>query len=238
MFGAWEVGVWRVLRERFQPDLIVGASAGALNGWAIAGGCSFEELANEWMDPLTAQAMQVGMHSARTRMPAALYAKARELFERYHPRVPFGLVVVELPRLRARLVRDGEITWRHLAATCSVPMIFPPVDIEGKRYVDGGVLAALPLYAAEQMGATRAVAVNALTTLPFRLQRRVLRPCRPTAALEVIRIEPLHAAGQPAGLRPLVARQRGALDRARGARRSPPYIDYNVELCRYIGSTG
>jgi predicted acylesterase/phospholipase RssA len=69
-------------------------------------------------------------------------------------------------------------------------MIFPPVDIEGKRYVDGGVLAALPLYAAEQMGATRAVAVNALTTLPFRLQRRVLRPCRPTAALEVIRIEP------------------------------------------------
>jgi len=190
MFGAWQVGVWRVLRERFQPDLIVGASAGALNGWAIAGGCSCEELANEWMDPLTAQAMQVGVNSAGIPMQAALHAKARKLFERYHPRVPFGLVVVELPRFRPRLVRDNEITWRHLAATCSIPMVFPPVEIDGKSYVDGGLLAALPLYSAEQMGATRAVAVNALTTLPFRLLRGVLRPRRPSSALEVIRIEP------------------------------------------------
>ena len=31
-WGAWEVGAWKVLRERFHPDLIVGASAGSLNG--------------------------------------------------------------------------------------------------------------------------------------------------------------------------------------------------------------
>jgi NTE family protein len=190
MFAAWEVGVWRVLGERFRPDLIVGASAGAWNGWAIAGGCSCEELAREWMDPRTAEIMRPGLRARGLLPPEKLHAKARELFERYQPRLPFGLVVVEVPRLRARLVRDGEITWRHLAATCSIPVVFPPVTIKGKQYVDGGLLAALPLDAAEQMGATRALAVNALTTLPFRLLRKVLRPRRPSAALEVIRIEP------------------------------------------------
>ena len=39
-WGAWEAGAWKVLSQTFQPDLIVGASVGAWNGWAIAGGCS------------------------------------------------------------------------------------------------------------------------------------------------------------------------------------------------------
>ena len=30
LWAAWEVGAWRVLRERFQPDLIVGALGGCV----------------------------------------------------------------------------------------------------------------------------------------------------------------------------------------------------------------
>jgi NTE family protein len=97
---------------------------------------------------------------------------------------------VEVPRLRQRLVRDSGITWQYLAATCSIPFCFPPVRIEGKSYVDGGLLGALPLWAAREMGATRAIAVNALTTLPFRTLRRVLPPRHPGADLEIVRIEP------------------------------------------------
>ncbi|MBM3775954.1 MAG: hypothetical protein FJW37_12460 [Acidobacteria bacterium] len=44
MFGAYQAGAWRALEGRFRPDLVVGASVGALNGWAIAGGCAPEEL--------------------------------------------------------------------------------------------------------------------------------------------------------------------------------------------------
>ena len=210
MFGAWEVGVWKALRERCQPDLIVGSSAGAWNGWAIAGGCGVGELIAEWLDPLTARLMQPGLHASGFLLPGPLHAKARELFERYQPRLPFGLTVVEVPRFRTRLVRDSAITWRHLAATCAIPLGFPPVVIEGKRYVDGGLLAALPLRAAEEMGATRAIAVNALTTLPFRALRRVLRPRRPSAALEVIRIEPSTSLGT---LRDAARWSRGNIER-------------------------
>jgi len=196
MFAAWEVGVWKALHGRIRPDLIVGASAGAWNGWSIAGGATPDDLVGVWMDPLTRKIMQPGLHRFGLLRPKALHEKARELFTRYQPRMPFGLTMVEVPRLRPCLARDSEITWQHLAATASIPFGFPPVEIQEKQYVDGGLLGALPLWAAERMGATRAIAVNCLTTLPFRMLRTLLPPPRPSAALEIIRIEPSERLGR------------------------------------------
>jgi predicted acylesterase/phospholipase RssA len=195
MFAAWEVGVWKAIRKQFTPDLIIGASAGAWIGWAIAGGAAPEDIEREWTDPSLARIMQPGLHQAGVLRPDALHAKAIELFTRYRPRMPFVLTLVEVPSLRLCLVRESEITWRHLAATCSIPLCFPPVRIDGSCYVDGGFRGALPLWAAAKMGATRAVALNALTHLPFRVLRSVMRQPRPEAPLEVIRIEPSRPLG-------------------------------------------
>jgi predicted acylesterase/phospholipase RssA len=169
MFAAWEVGVWKALAPHLRPDMVVGASAGAWNAWAIAGGARLEDLEREWMDPRTGDLMCLGLHSTGILRPDALHAKARELFERYQPRMPVGITVVEVPSLKLRLVRDREITWQHLAASCSIPFCFPPVRIDGHSYVDGGFRGALPVWAAAEMGATRVVALNCLTTFPFRL---------------------------------------------------------------------
>jgi predicted acylesterase/phospholipase RssA len=190
MFAAWEAGFWKVLRERFRPDLIVGTSAGAWNGWSIAGGATPDDLIREWRDPRTAGVMQWGLHSRGCLRPDALHAKARDLFARYRPRVPFALTLTELPRLRQVLARDGEITWRHLAASASIPLCFPPVEIGGRQYVDGGLRAGLPLWAAEVVGATRIVALQVLTTLPFRAMRMIMRPHRPGPAVQVIQFQP------------------------------------------------
>ena len=129
LWAAWEVGAWSVLRERFHPDLIVGASAGAWNGWAIAGGCTPQELARMWLDPATGGVMRFGLHSTGFLQGAPLRAKARDLFQQFQPRVPFALTIVELPSLRSRIVRDRDITWQHLAACCAIPFGFPPVEI-------------------------------------------------------------------------------------------------------------
>jgi NTE family protein len=124
-----------------------------------------------------------------------MHAKARELFERFTPRMPFGMTLVELPRLRVRLVREHEVTWQHLAASSSIPLAYPPVKIDGRRYVDGGLRSSLPLWAAEEMGATEAIAVNCLTSWPFRALRAVMRPRRPSPNLRVTRIEPSEKLG-------------------------------------------
>jgi len=195
MFGAWEVGVWSVLREHVHVDMIVGASAGAWIGWLIACGATPDELAREWQDPATAKLMQRGFHRWGWLLPDALYEKARQLHTLGPPKIPFGLTLVEAPRMRVRLFRDGEITWQHLAATASIPLSFPPVEIGGKWYVDGGAKGSLPVWAAEEMGATRAIAINCLTLLPFRLVRAIVRPPRPSADLRVTLIEPSRRLG-------------------------------------------
>ena len=184
MFAAWQAGVWKALHRHFEPSLIVGASAGALNGWLIASGVSPDELARAWLNPDVAKILR------NTRRAEALHASARELHTKYQPRVPFGLTVTQVPGMRQRLVRNGSVTWQHLAATCSIPFVFPRVEIQGAGYVDGGLLGALPLWAAEEMGATRAIALRCLTTLPFRILRAMIPARQPTSALETVLIEP------------------------------------------------
>jgi NTE family protein len=187
MWAAWEVGAWRVLRDRIAPDFIVGASAGAWNGLAIAGGVSPEDLVREWLDPKMAEVMRGRPHG--------MYEKARELCDLYPVRTPFALTMVEVPSLKLRIVREREITWRHLAAAGSIPCVFPPVMIDGRRYVDGGLRGGVPFWAAEQLGATRAIALNVLNTPLFRMMARTMWSTRASPALEVIRIEPSERLG-------------------------------------------
>jgi predicted acylesterase/phospholipase RssA len=103
---------------------------------------------------------------------------------------------VEVPWLRSHIVRDRDITWRHLAACCAIPLAFPPVEIEGRRYVDGGLRGGLPLWAAEELGATRAIALNVLNTPGFRLLRRVMPWKEAGSSLEVVLIEPSRRLGR------------------------------------------
>ena len=210
LWAAWEVGAWSVLRECFRPDLIVGASAGGWNGWAIAGGCTPQDLARLWLDPSTGGIMRFGLHATGLLQREPLHAKARELLERFQPRVPFALTTVELPALRCHIVRDSEITWQHLAACCAIPFGFPPVEIAGRRYMDGGLRAGLPLWAAEELGATQAVALNVLNTPGFRLLHRVMCGKCAGPSLQVVRIEPSSRLGS---LRDAVCWSAGNIER-------------------------
>jgi NTE family protein len=195
MFAAWEVGVWKALEPHWKPDLVVGASAGAWIAWAIAGGASAADLIAEWGDPTLADVMQLGLHSSGILRPDALHEKARHLHARFHPLIPCGLTMVEVPSLALHLARDREITWEHLAASASIPLCFPPVKIDGRFYVDGGFRGSLPLWAAEEMGATRAIALNCLTLWQFRVMRAVMQPRQPTSRLQVVLLEPSQELG-------------------------------------------
>jgi NTE family protein len=195
LWAAWEVGAWKVLRERCKFDLIVGASAGSWNGWAIASGCTPEELEREWLDPSMAGVMRFGPHAAGFLQGGPLHEKARELFLRYRPKMPFALTMVEVPSMRSRIVRESEITPLHLAASCSIPFGFPPVQIDGAYYVDGGFRGALPLWAAEELGATRATALNVLNTPEFRILGRLLWKKRARGAMQVTVLEPSERLG-------------------------------------------
>lgn len=157
MFGAWQAGAWRALAPKFQPDLVVGASVGSLNGYAIAAGWSAEELCAWWRrSPLE------GISLGFRHLPAMTQAlvEARPLEKEY------AVVLTDLLRMKPRIFAGREVTARHLVASCAVPGAVPPQRIGGSWYVDGGLLNPLPVWAAVELGATRIIALNALPEIP------------------------------------------------------------------------
>jgi NTE family protein len=202
LFGAWEVGVWRELEHAVKPDIVVGASIGALNGWMVASGCPAEELERRWLD------LRI-MSRPRWRIPRGplegilefdpLEALIRELYDAYRPRVDFGVVATDTLRMRPRLFRTPDVTWRHLAASVGMICIFRQYRIHGRVWSDGGLLGALPVWGAVEMGAERVIAVNCLPTLPSVLMTAGVRtvqllarhrPARIPESVEVSEIRP------------------------------------------------
>jgi NTE family protein len=153
LFGAWQAGVWQALEKRIEPDLVVGASVGALNGYAVASGANGERLASMWRDP------------DLTRL-ASLKTNIQKLMGEHQPRTPFSVVVTDLLRMKAVTFQDSQITWRHMAASCAIPGVFQQYWIDGMLCSDGGLLNPLPVWAAVEQGATHIVAVHALPTIP------------------------------------------------------------------------
>jgi NTE family protein len=153
LFGAWQAGAWSVLADHIRPDLIVGASVGSLNGYVIASGGTPEELRRMWLDPAFGHF-------------ADLEHNIRLMMARYTLRMPFAITATELPRMKPRIFRDSEITWRHLAASCALPIALPQVRIGTRWYSDGGLLGALPSWAAAELGATRVIGLQALPQPP------------------------------------------------------------------------
>jgi NTE family protein len=165
MFGAYQVGAFQAIRECVDIDLVVGASVGALNGLPISAGCTPEHLVNLWRNPAAGEALRLFPNAGWRNGwfdPAPLRARAQQIHAEYTPRIPFGVVVVELPRLHTRLVQHPHILPEHLHATCSIPLFLPSVRIGDKRYLDGGLFEKLPLWAAIEMGATRIIAIDSL----------------------------------------------------------------------------
>ncbi len=203
MFGAWQAGAWQGLAQWLKPAMVVGASAGSLNAWAIAGGIDPEDLGGIWLSPELEGVSRFRPRPHHLCDGRPLYESIRKLHAMFRPKVEVGIVAVELRTLRPRLFRNDEITWEHLAASCAVLLWYPQVKLGGRWYTDGGLLGTVPLWAAPRMGASEAVVVNALPRLPSVLVRSVVRSIRAVAprapeapaGFPVKRIEPSRPLG-------------------------------------------
>jgi NTE family protein len=158
MFGAWQAGAWRALAASFHPDLVVGASVGSLNGYAIAGGALPGDLLEFWRRPET---------GSLRRLPDTI----RGLIARYPAVENYAVVLTDAMRMKPKIFWGEEVTWRHLAASCAVPLVLRPYRIGARWYCDGGLLNPVPVWAAIELGATRIVALNVLPRLPAKWLR-------------------------------------------------------------------
>jgi NTE family protein len=72
---------------------------------------------------------------------------------------PFRTVAVDLLSAQTVVLRRGSLA-DALRATMSLPLIFPPVEMNGQVLVDGGTMNNVPADVVKAMGADRVVAIN------------------------------------------------------------------------------
>ncbi|MES1256911.1 MAG: patatin-like phospholipase family protein [Acidobacteriota bacterium] len=205
LYCAYQAGAWKAVAQYAPPDLVAGASAGALNGWLIAGGCSPEQLIERWLDPSSSDLLRVVPRPGWRRGyfdREVLRLRTERLVAEFQPRIPLGISLVEVPRFRTVMRLHPHITARHLEATCAIPLFMPSVRIDGIRYIDGGVIEKMPVRGAIEMGATRIIAIDALPLsnlwwlrLGGALARGIGRKGRAPRDVEILTISPSEPLG-------------------------------------------
>jgi NTE family protein len=171
--GAVEVGMLRALYEHdiapdLAPDLIVGTSAGSVNGAYIASRPptpqTAEDLGELWRqmntldvftpNPVTAVLGLIGERDhlvSNAGVKRTLEAHAQ--FTRMED-APISFHVVTTDVLTGEKYRiDSGDAEAAVLASSAIPGVFPSIEFEGRRLVDGGVAENTPIADAVELGA-------------------------------------------------------------------------------------
>lgn len=172
-FGSVQVGMLRALLERgVRPDVIVGTSAGALHGALVAAQPEgrLDGLADLWRSldrraifggraSMAVHLLRHGTLSNGDRLRGLIAEQLpADSFDALHIR--FAAVATDALTGEPELLSEGDLVTALLASS-AVPGVFPSVDIDGRRYLDGGVAANVPIRQAIAFGANSVLSLDA-----------------------------------------------------------------------------
>ena len=189
--GALQVGALKALVERnILPDVVMGTSVGAVNASVMAfqpSSLGVERLERAWgqlgENDLFPGSGFMATWSRMLRRGDRIFDNSgmRKLIETNlglaatfeDAQIPFGIVTTELMTGEERVFTSGPILDPLLAST-AMPGAFPPVTIDGLRYIDGGVVNNVPIVPALDLGASTIYVLN--TTAHIQQRRPLNRP--------------------------------------------------------------
>jgi NTE family protein len=163
--GFAHLGVIEVLEQAgLRPSHVAGTSAGSLVAAVYASGKSTPEMARmaetmqeaditDWMLPILNRGALRGEALARY---VNTQVGGRNLEQM---NIPLGIVATDLKSGEAVTFRRGN-TGAAVRASSAVPAVFQPVRIGEREYVDGGLVAPVPVRQTREMGANFVLAVD------------------------------------------------------------------------------
>jgi NTE family protein len=135
-----------------RPTHISGSSAGAMVGGFLASGMKASEMIERVLRIKRPDIWDVSGRIGGGLLKGELF---QSILEEQLPvgtieecKVPFGATVLEVFRFRTKLITKGSLA-TAIRASCTFPLLFEPVVIEGTTCIDGGLfddagLMALP----------------------------------------------------------------------------------------------
>ena len=163
--GFAHVGVIQVLEQNgIRPDLVAGTSAGSLVAALYASGMNGAELERaalsmeeatltDWTLPINGRGVLKGDALARYVRQAVNGRLIEQMV------LPLGILATDLGSGQGTLFRRGDAALA-VRASSAVPGVFTPVAIGGREFVDGGLVAPVPVSQARAMGAEVVLAVD------------------------------------------------------------------------------
>ncbi|MEO7081442.1 MAG: patatin-like phospholipase family protein [Flavobacteriales bacterium] len=143
--GVAHLGVLRAFNEAgIVPGVISGSSAGALVGALIADGWTPAEATELIREELKDRRRFIRRPSlVSKRIERFLRRNLRHAFFEDLP-IPLYVSATDMEKGGQHIFSSGELV-PALMASCAIPLVFPPVQVGGVHYVDGGISNNLPV---------------------------------------------------------------------------------------------
>ena len=165
--GFAHMGVFKALEEMgVFPDAVAGVSAGALVGSLYASGMNSAQM-REFADtasfvrllfPEVSFSGLIGLSYMKDHLARFIPAERIEDLQR-----PLYLGLTNLSSGEVEFWSEGPLR-DCVAASCAIPLVFNPVEINGQIYVDGGLLQNFPVPVLRPK-CRRLIGVNLMTSL-------------------------------------------------------------------------
>ncbi len=163
-WGIAHIGVLQVLEdEGISVDLVTGTSAGSLVGALWTGGITAHKM-EELLDGINWATFgrlvfpKLGLFDSTLLEDfVSEHLGADRTFEDLAK--PLAVVATDLYSGTQVVIDSGPVA-PAVRASCAIPMVFTPLEYQGKLLVDGGLVNNLPVSAAVDRGADSVIAVN------------------------------------------------------------------------------
>ena len=163
--GYAHIGVIEILEQRgIKPDFIVGTSAGSIVGSIYASGKTAQELREIALNLQVndVRDFNIGIQGFFDGAKVENYVnKQVNNHSLEQLSIPMYVVATELKNGHQVVFNQGN-TGQAVRASISIPSMFVPAKIDGKDYVDGGLVSPVPVNVAKELGADIVIAVDIL----------------------------------------------------------------------------
>lgn len=195
--GFAHVGVIKALEEAgIEPDIVTGASSGAVVAALYAGGRRGRELERIALELDSGDLVDFALFGSGWVHGKALQDFVNRMVdERPIERLakPFAVVATEAKTGRMAVFNRGD-TGVAVRASASIPRLFVPPVINGQEYVDGGLSSPVPVKVARAMGADIVIAVDVSLGAQARQSARTAAPEYRGSGRHALFVDQLNAA--------------------------------------------